>query len=636
MLENRPIVTIAIGYIIGIIMGLYCKISIVLCYLLIFFIYQIAQKIAKPVYKFKLISFRRYFRYIKIIITKKVLIIIIISSIISNFIILYQNQKFQDLYSGLDNQDVEVIATVVSKATEKNNKKIYKVKVENINQNSKYKGTYLYLNINKNLKQQLEFGNKIYINGEFREPATRSNYKGFDYKEYLKTLKIYGTINLKKINKISNNNLGFTIKISKMSNSVFLRIKDLIQSNFEKDNANILLGAVLGYTDEFNEEIKNNFTESNISHLLAISGMHVGYIIILTSAIFKHILGKRKGKIITSIILVIYMFIIGFSASAIRATIMAEFMIFASIFYRKSDIWQNLSLAILILLIYNPFLIKDVGLWLSFAGTIGIVSLKRLKKHELIYLTISANLGIMPIMAVCFNKIAISSLIISMIIGVIVGPLVMVGFLFITMFHFIDVLNLELIKIFFIKTLSFLSTIIIEIAKFGSKLPLNKIYVTTPSLFEIIIYYITIIIGCFLIFIYRSKKQTAFNKRVKNLISLLKFKIRENKKKILSIILIFSIVLFTIKITPKKLKIYFIDVGQGDSCLIITPNNQNILIDGGGSETYDVGKNTLLPYLLDRGIKKIDYMIISHFDTDHVGRSTLCDARDKSKKCDYR
>ena len=64
---------------------------------------------------------------------------------------------------------------------------------------------------------------------------------------------------------------------------------------------------------------------------------------------------------------------------------------------------------------------------------------------------------------------------------------------------------------------------------------------------------------------------------------------------------------------------YFIDVGQGDSCLVITEANQTILIDGGGNETsnYDVGKNVLVPYLLDRKIKKIDYIIFSHFDSDH-------------------
>ena len=70
--------------------------------------------------------------------------------------------------------------------------------------------------------------------------------------------------------------------------------------------------------------------------------------------------------------------------------------------------------------------------------------------------------------------------------------------------------------------------------------------------------------------------------------------------------------------------VYFFDVGQGDSTLLITPNNKTILIDGGGSSTYDVGKNTLIPYLLDRKIKKIDYVIISHFDQDHVGRNFKC------------
>ena len=90
-------------------------------------------------------------------------------------------------------------------------------------------------------------------------------------------------------------------------------------------------------------------------------------------------------------------------------------------------------------------------------------------------------------------------------------------------------------------------------------------------------------------------------------------------KKYLSIILIFCLVILLIlNFIPQNLKIYFIDVGQGDSTLIITPLNKKILIDGGGSENYDIGENILLPYLLDRGIKHLDYIMISHFDTDHV------------------
>ena len=62
-----------------------------------------------------------------------------------------------------------------------------------------------------------------------------------------------------------------------------------------------------------------------------------------------------------------------------------------------------------------------------------------------------------------------------------------------------------------------------------------------------------------------------------------------------------------------------IDVGQGDSTLIVTPKNKKILIDGGGNENYDIGANVLIPYLLNKKIKQIDYLMISHFDTDHVG-----------------
>ena len=81
-----------------------------------------------------------------------------------------------------------------------------------------------------------------------------------------------------------------------------------------------------------------------------------------------------------------------------------------------------------------------------------------------------------------------------------------------------------------------------------------------------------------------------------------------------------------------KLEVYFIDVGQGDATFIVTPHNKTILIDGGGSKDFDVGKNTLLPYLLDRGYSSIDYLIPSHFDNDHIGRFTICNARNKSKK----
>ena len=101
------------------------------------------------------------------------------------------------------------------------------------------------------------------------------------------------------------------------------------------------------------------------------------------------------------------------------------------------------------------------------------------------------------------------------------------------------------------------------------------------------------------------------------------------------ILLMFILV---ISLLPKKLKIYFVDVGQGDGTFIVTPKNKTILIDGGGSLTdeFDVGDKILIPYLLDRGYTTIDYIIISHFDQDHVRLYPIFVTRNKSEKCDYR
>lgn len=121
----------------------------------------------------------------------------------------------------------------------------------------------------------------------------------------------------------------------------------------------------------------------------------------------------------------------------------------------------------------------------------------------------------------------------------------------------------------------------------------------TPNIFIVFLYYL-------LVSIYIS----GFYKKIKE-------NFNKNRKNIIIVICLFLSAFVGFNINKGKLKIYFIDVGQGDATLIVTPKNKKILIDGGGDEQNDVGKNTLLPYLLDRNIKSLDYIIISHFDSDH-------------------
>lgn len=288
-----------------------------------------------------------------------------------------------------------------------------------------------------------------------------------------------------------------------------------------------------------------------------------------------------------------------------------------------------------------------MGLQLSYFGTIGIIffnntmkemlsNLKIMKNIRNIHLqkvtnsiikmisvTLSAQIMILPITLYYFNIIGVYFLLTNILVSVIIGPIMFIAILFL-IFTFIN--NPHLMK--FISTILILGIKILIFISNISEFPLAKIYVKTPSKISILGYYISIIIIKKLYEIYSKKEINNTEKRMKNLISLGKYRFNEYKrknrktvKKIAKVAVIISIIAITINKINSNLKVYFVDVGQGDCSFIVTPQNKTILIDGGGSlyKKFDIGKNTLLPYILDRGFTKIDYMIISHFDQDHCG-----------------
>ena len=133
------------------------------------------------------------------------------------------------------------------------------------------------------------------------------------------------------------------------------------------------------------------------------------------------------------------------------------------------------------------------------------------------------------------------------------------------------------------------------------------------------LYFMGILIGNPIYAIYHGDNLMPTHKRVKNIIALLQYKFRLKKKKYLICVVTVFLVFTGIYFSPKEVRIYFVDVGQGDCTLLVTPQNKTILLDGGGSLTdFDVGKKTVIPYLMDRGFTSIDYVFISHYDTDHV------------------
>ena len=557
---KRLICIASIGYILGIILRLYFS-SITFFIALVFIILLIKKD-------------------------KKIIILLLFVILSFRYVDILENE-----YNRIENKQIEEKAVIISDIQEKEYKYIYEAKF--LKNNKK-----VLINIKKSQQiDKINYGDLIYLEGKLEIPKIATNYKGFDYRQYLKTKKIQGIViadNVKILKVKYKNNLIYQIQ---------KKIKETIKEELPDETGNLLLAILVGDKKDLSEQIQINFKNSNLSHMLAVSGAHVSYIIVgLTYITQNSIMGKRKGRVFCIFFLIIFMAITNFTPSVTRACIMAILTLVSKILYKKADIYTNISISALIILLYNPYSLLDLGFQLSFGGTIGIVIFMRFikKKQEepkllnyikqMALVSICANIIIIPIIMNNFNTVSLTFLVSNILASPILAIIVIVGFSIII----ISIISHSLSNIL-VFWLNPILNLLIKISSFCSKLPFAKILVVTPYIFNILFYY-TIILY---LVNYNNLKQFIKKKTVI----------------LLSIILILSNFIFYI--LPQDLKIYFIDVGQGDSTLIVTPSKKTILIDGGGSESFDVGEKVLLPYLLDRRIRKIDYIMISHFDTDH-------------------
>ncbi|MBQ3414978.1 MAG: ComEC/Rec2 family competence protein [Clostridia bacterium] len=537
-------------------------------------------------------------------------------SIISNIVVIELNNQYEKFYSR--DEKIDIVGTIISSKNEKNYYNLYTLKSTN---------KYIYVYVDK--KINLDYGDKVYLKGKYKKPEIQRNYRGFDYSKYLKSKNVYGSIKVKDIEIIEKNNY---FKILKKCNEIKIFLKEKINENWNSGEKDILLGIILGENEKIDEEIVESFKISNLSHILAISGMHISYIIISANFVLKKLIGYRKSNYITIFIIILYMIFIGFSPSLVRASIMGILTICSRLLYSKSDTITNISLSAFILLIFNPFIIFDLGFQFSYSGTLGIILfnktiykiLKSIKNKynkslldnkfgKAISIILSAQIFVFPISILNSGTIGIYFIFTNLLASIIIGPIILIGIIY----FFTLIINFKISSI-----VAFSLKILIKILIFISNinfLPFSKFYLAIPNFFIIVLYFIIIMYVQirFIIYEYQIPKNQTIQ-RIRNIIALIRYKIKPKKKILkwmLGLILLFSILY---NLIPKDLKIFFIDVGQGDSTFIVTPTNKTILIDGGGQENFDVGKKILLPYILSRGYTSIDYILISHFDTDHI------------------
>ena len=414
----------------------------------------------------------------------------------------------------------------------------------------------------------LSYGDKIKVKGTLITPSKNTNQNTFNYQKYLYYKKIYYLVEATSINKIANNhNYLYTIK-----NILYQKIDKLKSSNYIK--------TLLFCDNTLSKEIKESYRINGISHLFSVSGMHINFFVsIIYLYLNKITYNKRIKYLITNIFIITYLILFP-SSSLLRSAVMS---ILYSINYllklkiKKIDI---LLLTLGVSLLINPFIIYDLGYIYSYTITFFLVlsssTLKNKNKiNKIIYISLLSFLVSIPI--TIYNSYEIN--IISILLNIILVPIISIIILPLTILTYIFPI-LDSILYLFTSTLE-------TISLFISKIKITKIIFPKPSLLIIALYYIIFLLS------YQNKKYFYLN-------------------------IILLIIIYISPYLNSNFEIVMFEVGEADCHLIKYPYNKNtILIDTGKNE-YKI-KNEVIPYLKSIGIKKIDYLIITHGDLDHMG-----------------
>lgn len=416
----------------------------------------------------------------------------------------------------------------------------------------------------------LSYGDKIKVKGTLITPSKNTNQNTFNYQKYLYHKKIYYLVEASSINKIANNNNYLYI----IKNTLYQKIDKLKSSNYIK--------TLLFCDNTLSKEIKESYRTNGISHLFSVSGMHINFFIsIIYLYLNKITYNKRIKYLITNIFIIIYLILFP-SSSLLRSAVMS---ILYSINYllklkiKKIDI---LLLTLGVSLLINPFIIYDLGYIYSYTITFFLVlsssTLKKKNKiNKIIYISLLSFLVSIPI--TIYNSYEIN--IISILLNIILVPIISIIILPLTILTYIFPI-LDSILYLFTNTLE-------TISLFISKINITKIIFPKPSLLIIVLYYIIFLLS------YQNKKYFYLN-------------------------IILLIIIYISPYLNSNFEVVMFEVGEADCHLIKYPYNKNtILIDTGKNE-YKI-KNEVIPYLKSIGIKKIDYLIITHGDEDHIGGS---------------
>ena len=453
----------------------------------------------------------------------------------------------------------------------------------------------------------LSQGDDISFKGTVIPISEKRNPLQFDYKNYLKNREIEVQIRLDSIISVFGNTNSVTW------NWWRARALQLVDKNFSKETAPIAKALLLGYKQDLEGESKKAFARAGLSHIMAVSGLHVGFIVAPFWFLIPFLWSKKHGRTVGLILLLLILYgyagLTDFSASVLRASVMAGLLTWGKLFYKLPNSINLTGVAATLLLIIDPSQLFEVGFQLSFAAVSIILLVLPVIQHALPYwlrlrwyakplmvviVSIVVQLGLYPVQVFYFGEVSLISPLANALFVPLLGLIVPFALLCLVISSFAPffgaVINAPA-ESFLIVMNSFVT--------YSSGLDWAWMKASLPGLL-LFPFWLALIL------------------------SIASWRTPEIRWKLLSI----SLFLFGMfqaescaeKFKTKELTVTIFDVGQGDAALIETPNGKHVLVDAGiWSPGYDSGQSILLPHLSEAGIDKLDAVILSHPHADHIG-----------------
>lgn len=501
-------------------------------------------------------------------------------------------QQVKQTSTGKYQVDVTVTSTVFS---------------ENLRWNEAYRLRAVLDPADHPIPKQLKLGNQIRFRGTVYPLEAKRNPSQFDYKRYLAPKGIYVQVGVQKI-------LDLTESTRLLSWANLRRsVLDAINNNFSQQTAPLAKALLIGYKNELDRQKKIIFSRAGLSHIMAVSGLHVGFILAPFWFIIPFLWTLRYGKQIGLSVLILTLFIYagltGFSASVTRASLVGVLLAYGKLFHKVRDSKNLTAVAALIILLLNPSDLFSIGFQLSF-GAVYIILLtapviqswlpnwiryRRIGQPIMIVIiSFIVQVGLFPLLAYYFGEFSIIGPLANAFVVPLLGIAVPYALFLIPAAWifpgFAQLLNTP-VRLF----LFWLNRFVDVTASW----PYSWMQVHIDGVWSFGIWIAAILLIASL----RIPKM-----RWKLLAILLATLCLDQASNIIS------------KLRPATLQITFFDVGQGDAALVTTPNNKHFLIDTGRWQPdYNSAKYVILPHLKERGIDKLDAVLLSHPHADHIG-----------------